>query len=48
MADNQFEVPAYVSGEITSRGYAMPPDMSTHIAEWYQWYTCLLYTSRCV
>lgn len=39
MADNQFEVPAYVSGEITSRGYAMPPDMSTHIAEWYQWYT---------
>lgn len=39
MADNQFEVPAYVSEEITSRGYAMPPDMSTHIAEWYQWYT---------
>lgn len=39
MSDNQFEVPAYVSGEITSRGYAMPPDMSTHIAEWYQWYT---------
>lgn len=39
MADNQFEVPAYVSKEITSRGYAMPPDMSTHIAEWYQWYT---------
>lgn len=39
MAENQFEVPAYVSGEITSRGYAMPPDMSTHIAEWYQWYT---------
>lgn len=39
MADNQFEVPAYVSEEITSRGYAMPPDMSAHIAEWYQWYT---------
>lgn len=39
MADNQFEVPAYVSEEITSRGYAMPPDMSTHIADWYQWYT---------
>lgn len=39
MADNQFEVPAYVCEEITSRGYAMPPDMSTHIAEWYQWYT---------
>lgn len=39
MADNQFEVPAYVSGEITSRGYAIPPDMSKHIAEWYQWYT---------
>ena len=39
MADNQFEVPAYVSGEIAERGYAMPPDMSTHIAEWYQWYT---------
>ena len=32
MADNQFEVPAYVSKEITSRGYAMPPDMSTHTA----------------
>ncbi len=39
MADNQFEVPAYVRGEIASRGYAMPPDMSARIAEWYQWYT---------
>lgn len=39
MADNQFEVPAYVSEEITSRGYAMPPDMSAHIETWYQWYT---------
>lgn len=39
MADNQFEVPAYVSKEITSRGYAMPPDMSAHIETWYQWYT---------
>lgn len=39
MADNQFEVPAYVSKEITSRGYAMPPDMSAHIDTWYQWYT---------
>ena len=39
MADNQFEVPAYVSEEITSRGYAMPPNMSTYIEQWYQWYT---------
>lgn len=39
MADNQFEVPAYVSEEITSHGYAMPPDMSAHIETWYQWYT---------
>ncbi len=39
MAENQFEVPAYVGKEITSRGYAMPPDMSTHIEKWYQWYT---------
>lgn len=39
MAENQFEVPAYVSGEITSRGYAMPPNMGTYIEQWYQWYT---------
>lgn len=39
MAENQFEVPAYVREEITRRGYAMPPDMSTHIEQWYQWYT---------
>ncbi len=39
MADNQFEVPAVVRREIASRGYAMPPDMSTHIERWYQWYT---------
>lgn len=39
MAENQFEVPAFVRGEITARGYAMPPDMSTHIEKWYQWYT---------
>ncbi len=39
MADNQFEVPAFVQSEITSRGYSMPPDMSAHIEAWYQWYT---------
>ncbi|HIS39946.1 MAG TPA: hypothetical protein IAC12_03775 [Candidatus Aphodovivens avistercoris] len=39
MAENQFEVPAYVRAEITSRGYAMPPDMGEHIEQWYQWYT---------
>lgn len=39
MAENQFEVPSYVRQEITGRGYAMPPDMSAHIEEWYQWYT---------
>lgn len=39
MADNQFEVPAFVREEIVRRGYAMPPDMSTHIEQWYQWYT---------
>lgn len=39
MAENQFEVPAFVSKEITRRGYAMPPDMSAHIEKWYQWYT---------
>ena len=39
MADNQFEVPAFVQREIASRGYAMPPDMSAHIEAWYQWYT---------
>lgn len=39
MADNQFEVPAFVQREIASKGYAMPPDMSAHIEAWYQWYT---------
>ena len=39
MADNQFEVPAFVQREIASKGYAMPPDMSAHIETWYQWYT---------
>lgn len=39
MADNEFSIPAYVRAEITSRGYAMPPDMSTHVEQWYQWYT---------
>ncbi len=39
MADNQFEVPAFVQREIASMGYAMPPDMSAHIEAWYQWYT---------
>lgn len=39
MADNQFEIPAYVSQEIMRRGYAMPPNMSTYIEQWYQWYT---------
>ena len=39
MADNEFSIPAYVRAEITSRGYAMPPDMATHIEQWYQWYT---------
>lgn len=50
MADNQFEVPAFVSEEITRRGYAMPPDMSKHIERWYQWYTAShpFYTERFV
>ncbi len=50
MAENQFEVPAFVSKEITGRGYAMPPDMSAHIEEWYQWYTTThpFYTERYV
>ena len=39
MAENQFEVPAFVRGEIAARGYALPPDMSAHIEQWYQWYT---------
>ena len=39
MADNQFEVPAFVQREIAGMGYAMPPDMSAHIEAWYQWYT---------
>lgn len=37
--DNQFEVPSEVSDEIKRRGYAMPPNMSTHIEQWYEWYT---------
>ena len=39
MADNRFEVPAYVRAEVARRGYAMPPDMSEHVERWYQWYT---------
>lgn len=39
MAENQFEVPAFVREEIAARGYALPPDMSAHIEQWYQWYT---------
>lgn len=39
MADNQFEIPAYAKQEITSMGYTLPTDMSTHIEQWYQWYT---------
>lgn len=48
MADNQFEVPAFVRAEITGRGYAMPPDMGEHIEQWYQWYTAThpFYTER--
>ena len=48
MADNQFEVPACVQREIRRRGYAMPPDMSSHIEQWYQWYTAEhpFYTER--
>lgn len=48
MADNQFEVPACARKEITSRGYAMPPDMSAHIERWYRWYTATdpFYTER--
>lgn len=39
MADNQFEIPAYVKSEISQRGYSLPDDMTTHIERWYQWYT---------
>lgn len=39
MADNEFSIPAYARQEIRNRGYALPPDMSTHIEQWYQWYT---------
>lgn len=39
MADNQFEVPAYIKQEITDRGYVIPPSMDTYIEQWYQWYT---------
>ncbi len=39
MADNEFSIPAYVIKEIANRGYAMPPNMATHIEHWYQWYT---------
>ena len=39
MADNQFEVPAYVRSAIREAGFAMPPDMSGEIAKWYDWYT---------
>lgn len=48
MADNQFEIPAVVRNEITGRGYALPPDMSTHIERWYGWYTgeCGWYEER--
>ena len=50
MADDQFEVPAYVKGEIRRRGYALPPDMSSQIELWYQWYTAThpFYTERFV
>ena len=39
MADNEFSIPSVARNEIRERGYAMPPDMSTHIEQWYQWYT---------
>ena len=39
MADNQFQIPAFAREEIARRGYSMPPDMSSQIEEWYQWYT---------
>ena len=50
MADNQFETPSYVKEEIARRGFAMPPDMSAHIEQWYQWYTAQhpFYTERYV
>ena len=50
MAENEFAVPSFVSGEIARLGYAMPPDMSAHIERWYQWYTATsdFYTERYV
>ena len=48
MADNQFQIPAYARDEIAEHGYAMPPDMSAHIEQWYAWYTAShdFYTER--